>query len=306
MDEVFEELRFEVTIKCFAFADASNAGNSLTLIIVLSETNRNLELRPMIECRNIAVRFANNSSDWTYVLRDLNFKICEGEFVTLLGASGCGKSTLLRSIAGLQPIHAGEVLFADESNSSSSHVGFVFQEAALLDWRNVWQNVKLPLEIRPETQISNLNEHIHSLLESVSLKPHDYKKFPDQLSGGMKMRVALARALATMPKILLLDEPFAALDDVLRNQLNDLLLEIWSTRKITVLFVTHNISEALYLSNRIAVMHRGKIADEFQSLLPFPRDRSIRGTSQFAACYAEVSSSLERCINSTSNEGITR
>lgn len=245
-----------------------------------------------IACRDVSVVFKDNQGSSTPVLNRLNLEICKGEILTLVGPSGCGKSTLLRSIAGLQKLSSGQISL--EKASKSDHpIGFVFQEANLLDWRSVWQNVRLPLELYKEASSEQSRQRIGELLQAVALKQSDHSKYPDQLSGGMKMRVALARALVTSPTVMLLDEPFAALDDVLRNQLNDLILQLWADKSFTMIFVTHNIAEAIYLSHRIAIMHRGQIAKTVNIDFPYPRDRSLRSTSQFATLYGEISSILE-------------
>jgi NitT/TauT family transport system ATP-binding protein len=245
-----------------------------------------------IACRDVSVVFGDQRGNRSSVLNDLNLEVRRGEILTLVGPSGCGKSTLLRSIAGLQKLTKGEISLNTASNSDHP-IGFVFQEANLLDWRTVWQNVRLPLELYRESKSEQSRERIRKLLEAVALRQSDYSKYPDQLSGGMKMRVALARALATSPTVMLLDEPFAALDDVLRNQLNDLLLQLWEDNSFTMIFVTHNIAEAIYLSHRIAIMHQGQIARTIDLEFPFPRNRSLRSSPQFAAMYGEISSILE-------------
>ncbi len=231
------------------------------------------------------------------VLDGLNLEIGGSQIITLLGQSGCGKSTLLRAIAGLQELSHGSVLLnGDPATQSREAIGFVFQEAALLDWRTVWDNVRLPLEFHrdalSDTQASN--EIVLGLLKAVSLPEDSFTKFPDQLSGGMKMRVAIARSLVRNPKYLLLDEPFAALDDILRNQLNLLLVNLWQERQATVVFVTHNISEAIFISHQIAIMHGGKICEMIDIPAPLPRDGSFRSSPEFAQLYGQVSQALER------------
>jgi NitT/TauT family transport system ATP-binding protein len=163
-------------------------------------------------------------------------------------------------------------------------------------WRTVWHNVKLPLELSLPLSKHDQQNRIQEMLDAVALKSSDHTKYPDQLSGGMRMRVALARALITGPEILLLDEPFAALDDILRSQLNDLLLRLWADRKMTILFVTHNIAEAIFLSNRIAIMQHGQIAELIDIDLPYPRNSSLRSTPEFASYYGRVSRALESSV----------
>lgn len=253
-----------------------------------------------IECEQISVDFRTRTSEQR-VLDQLDISVPRGQIVSLLGPSGCGKSTLLKVVAGLIPPTSGAIRIDSKSvDVSRDKLAFVFQEAALLPWRTVWQNVKLPWEIRgsqpgskqPAPSNDQLREAIEKTLSLVGFKPTDWHKKPSQLSGGMKMRASIARALITQPDILLLDEPFAALDDMLRSKLNDLLLEIVAQTGCTMLFVTHNISEAIYLSHRIAVMSHGKIADTIDVELPFPRESGVRGTPAFAKLYGQVADSL--------------
>ena len=253
-----------------------------------------------IECEQISVDFRTRTSEQR-VLDQLDISVPRGQIVSLLGPSGCGKSTLLKVVAGLIPPTSGAIRIDSKSvDVSRDKLAFVFQEAALLPWRTVWQNVKLPWEIRgsqpgskqPAPSKDQLREAIEKTLSLVGFKPTDWHKKPSQLSGGMKMRASIARALITQPDILLLDEPFAALDDMLRSKLNDLLLEIVAQTGCTMLFVSHNISEAIYLSHRIAVMSHGKIADTIDVELPFPRESGVRGTPAFAKLYGQVADSL--------------
>jgi NitT/TauT family transport system ATP-binding protein len=255
-----------------------------------------------IKCDQVSVVFRNRTSEQR-VLDHLDISVPRGQIVSLLGPSGCGKSTLLRVVAGLITPASGTINVEGKSvETSRDKLAFVFQEAALLPWRTVWQNVMLPWEIRgaqpgskqPAPSKDQLREAIEKTLTLVGFKPTDWHKKPSQLSGGMKMRASIARALITQPDILLLDEPFAALDDMLRSKLNDLLLDIVSQTGCTMLFVTHNISEAIYLSHRIAVMSHGKIADTIDVDLPCPRESGVRGTPAFAGLYGQVAESLAR------------
>lgn len=251
-----------------------------------------------IECEELRVVFAHRGNAQT-ILDGLNLTVPTGQIVTLLGPSGCGKSTLLRVIAGLTKPTSGSLRIEGKSVSELQHrLAFVFQESALLPWRTVYQNVRLPWEIRRRDPSLDIESKIHSVLELVGFKPADWNKKPHQLSGGMKMRASIARALITQPNILLLDEPFAALDDMLRSKLNDLLLKIVEQTQTTMLFVTHNISEAIYLSHSIAVFSRGRIGEQIQVHLPTPRTTAVRSTPEFAAMYGRVSDSLTRNANS--------
>jgi NitT/TauT family transport system ATP-binding protein len=240
------------------------------------------------------------------VLDHLDLNVAAGEIVALVGASGCGKSTLLRAIAGLIPSQSGEIRFT--GGASTSQLSFVFQDATLLPWRTVRENVLLPLELanrglklpfwrrwftqRNSGTLPELVSRVEEALKAVGLEAEAWDRFPRELSGGMRMRNSIARALVTDPDVLLLDEPFAALDEFLRNRLNDLLLQLWQQRSRTVVFVTHNIAEAVYLSHRIAVVDRGRIASCLSNRLDWPRSPSQRSTVDFAQMYGEVSSEL--------------
>jgi len=247
-----------------------------------------------IECEQVEVLFRRGKSVQK-VLHGLSLSVEPGQIVTLLGPSGCGKSTLLKVVAGLSKADSGSVkVFGAQVAQAQSKLAFVFQEAALLPWRTVWQNVKLPWEIRRNFAESELTDRMKHVLDLVGFSESDWTKKPSQLSGGMKMRASIARALITEPQLLLLDEPFAALDDMLRSKLNDLLLQIAQRTGCTMLFVTHNIAEAIYLSHRIAVFRRGLIGEEISINLPFPRTAAMRSSPEFADYYGRVSNSLMR------------
>lgn len=229
------------------------------------------------------------------MLDGLNLDVPRGQIVSLLGPSGCGKSTLLRVVAGLTPTEHGSVsIHGEDVSRARSRLAFVFQESALLPWRTVWQNVRLPFEIRHRKPNDEIESALRHCLEIVGFQPTDWHKKPSQLSGGMKMRASIARALITNPEILLLDEPFAALDDMLRSRLNDLLLRIVAESHRTMLFVTHNIGEAVYLSQSIAIMSRGQIAEMVEVPFAYPRSSDLRSTPEFAAFYGRVSEALYR------------
>lgn len=230
-------------------------------------------------------------------LKDVHFGISEGEFVSFLGPSGCGKSTALRMVAGLEEPTTGVVAVEGQEPkaliAATSDVAFVFQEANLLPWRTVIDNVLLPLELRGGSMKEHRQE-ARRVLEMVGL--HDYvKAYPRQLSGGMKMRVSIARALAAKPKLLLMDEPFAALDEMTRQGLQRELLDIWQREKMTVLFVTHNVFEAVYLSSKIAVMSArpGRLSALIDVELPYPRTLAMRTERAFAGYVEQASRYLE-------------
>ncbi len=249
---------------------------------------------PGVECRGLTVQFLDRRSQSTRsVIDDLTLSVDGGDIVALLGKSGCGKSTLLRSIAGLQKLDSGEVKIGGKTiEEARASLSFVFQEPALLPWRTALENVCLPLELDPAITRLSSREQAMKLLRTVEFLIGDETKFPPQLSGGMKMRVSLARALVTQPQLLLLDEPFAALDDMLRWRLNELLLSEAKREQRTMIFVTHNIAEAVFLSRRIAIMHQGKIAVWIENPLPSPRTSDLRSTTEFAQMYGQVSKQL--------------
>ncbi len=221
-----------------------------------------------------------------HALSDIDLSIAQGEFVSLIGPSGCGKTTLLRVIADLEPITSGAVLV----NGLTPHdarlaraYGYVFQAPALFPWRTVLANVMLPLQIqgRPQAEAEAV---AREQLGRVGLTGFE-KKYPWQLSGGMQQRVSIARALGFEPKILMMDEPFGALDEITRDGLNDQLQQLWQRERRTVVFVTHSIAEAVYLSTRIVVMspRPGRILKIIPSTLPDARTLDMRDTPEFMA-----------------------
>jgi NitT/TauT family transport system ATP-binding protein len=215
-------------------------------------------------------------------LSKINLSIAEGEFVSFIGPSGCGKTTLLRSIANLEYPTSGTLtvngMSAEQARLARAY-GYVFQAPALLPWRTVENNVGLPLEIMG---LDDVGGRVARNLELVNLKGFD-KKFPWQLSGGMQQRVSIARALAFDPKLLLMDEPFGALDEIVRDKLNQQLLELWARTNKTIAFVTHSIPEAVFLSTKIIVMspRPGRIIDVIDVGLPKARKLEIRETPEF-------------------------
>lgn len=230
-------------------------------------------------------------------LSDVSCSVAAGEFVSLVGPSGCGKSTLLRLVAGLMSPTGGILTVAGQSpeqaRRESRRVAFVFQEPNLLPWRTVEGNIRLPLELQNTARTQHAPQ-VEQSLKLIGLSPDDGQKLPRNLSGGMRMRVSLARALVTQPDVLLLDEPFAALDDVLRQQLNEELVRIWSSHRWTGLFVTHNVTEAVFLSQRVLVMSRrpGTIVAEFAVPFPYPREPGLRAEADFARLCGRLSQQL--------------
>lgn len=228
----------------------------------------------------------------TVALEDISFDVHDGQFVSLVGPSGCGKSTLLRMVAGLGPITSGQILVEGlpptKARQEKGDTAFVFQDANLMPWRTVMGNVELPLELRGESKASR-REASAAALETVGLG-EALKLYPRELSGGMRMRVSLARALAARPRLLLMDEPFGALDEITRQRLNGELLRLCAMANWTVVFVTHNVFEAVYLSTRILVMSArpGKIIAEVPVPLPHPRVPDIRTDPEYTRIVREV------------------
>jgi NitT/TauT family transport system ATP-binding protein len=214
-------------------------------------------------------------NDRQVVIAGMDLRIDSGEFLAVLGPSGCGKSTLLRMIARLDEPDSGRIRI--EPNDARFQTAFVFQDANLLPWRNVLNNAALPLELMGESKAKR-EEKARAVLDQVGLLDA-LDRYPAQLSGGMRMRVSMARALVTEPRLLLLDEPFAALDEITRFHLDVQLRELWRRRGMTVIFVTHSVSEAAFLANRAVVMGRGGGAIRLDRTLQLPavRDNELRG-----------------------------
>jgi NitT/TauT family transport system ATP-binding protein len=227
-------------------------------------------------------------------LDPLDLDVPQGEFVSLLGPSGCGKSTALRLIAGLTAPTSGTVQVSHRSvETRAGHaIGFVFQEPTLMPWASVRENVRLPLKLA-HTPLAEASARIDQALAQVGLSEFA-DAFPRELSGGMKMRVSLARALVTDPDILLMDEPFAALDEITRFKLNNDLLSLWRDLRKTVIFVTHSVFESVYLSQRVIVMtaRPGRISAEFRIDAPEPRTEDFRTSVEYAGYCRTVSHAL--------------
>jgi NitT/TauT family transport system ATP-binding protein len=229
-----------------------------------------------IELQNVSRFFSATEP----VIANFYLKIAAGEFLALLGPSGCGKSTLLRLIAGLDLADSGKIQMVSSQSKQPAPRGFVFQDSALLPWRTVLQNVCLPLELLGRQ--GSAVDLAERALERVGLKDA-LRKFPNQLSGGMKMRVSVARALIAQPSLLLLDEPFTALDERTRHQLQEDLRELWQEMRMTVIFVTHSVSEAVFLANRAVILSSRPariLADELLQL-PQQRPGALRMQTEF-------------------------
>ena len=237
----------------------------------------------VIKAQNLDLTFQTNDGP-VHALKDINLDINKGDFVSFIGPSGCGKTTFLRTIAGLENPTAGTItvngMTAEEARKSRAY-GYVFQAAGLYPWRTIAGNIKLPLEIMGFDKAEQ-NGRVEQVLELVELSGFG-KKFPWQLSGGMQQRASIARALAFDADILLMDEPFGALDEIVRDHLNEQLLHLWARTNKTIGFVTHSIPEAVYLSTKIVVMspRPGRIADVIESTLPRERPLDIRDTPEF-------------------------
>jgi NitT/TauT family transport system ATP-binding protein len=250
--------------------------------------------RPCVRARNLGHVFG----DGTVALDGIDLDIQRGSFVALLGPSGCGKSTLLRLISGLEAVSRGSLAVdcagAGQRAGASAGIGFVFQDAHLLPWRTVLENVTLPLELRGVGRNDAAPRALRCIAD-VELADAA-GRFPDELSGGMRMRVSIARALVTEPALLLLDEPFAALDELTRQRLDERLRDLWKRRKTTVLFVTHSLSEAVFLAERAIVMsHRpGRVALDRAIDLPYDRGGAIRTEVAFARQTEVLYEALER------------
>ncbi len=237
----------------------------------------------VIKAKNLSLTFQTNDGP-VHALKDVSLDIGAGEFVSFIGPSGCGKTTFLRVIAALEEPTSGTIcvngMTPDEARRARAY-GYVFQAAGLYPWRTIGGNVKLPLEIMGFSKAEQ-EERVRKVLELVDLAGFE-KKYPWQLSGGMQQRASIARALAFDADILLMDEPFGALDEIVRDHLNEQLLHLWAETEKTIAFVTHSIPEAVYLSTKIVVMspRPGRIADVIDSPLPRERPLDIRDTPEF-------------------------
>jgi NitT/TauT family transport system ATP-binding protein len=248
---------------------------------------------PMIEFTGLTKRYGAGQT----VLDSVNLTISKGEFVSLIGPSGCGKSTALKLISGLAVPTSGTISVDGMTPKNAREIiSFIFQDATLLPWRTVQQNVGLGLELEGVIN-KRRNDRTSQLLELVGLQ-HMANAYPRELSGGMKMRVSIARALATSPRLLLMDEPFAALDEISRDRLNEELLRLRDEQKWTAVFVTHSVAEAVFLSTRIVVLapNPGRVHAVFPIELPRPRTAALRDTPEFEARVMQVSHALRAAL----------
>jgi NitT/TauT family transport system ATP-binding protein len=253
--------------------------------------------KPLVALRSISKTFSNG----TLALRDMSLDIRKGEFLSLLGPSGCGKSTALRIIAGLGEPTSGTIEWPsaasyDAAGHPDREIGFVFQEPTLMPWATVAANVWLPLRLKGVSRRA-ARERIMDALTMVGLEGFA-DSYPRELSGGMKMRVSIARALITKPKLLLMDEPFAALDEITRFKLNNDLLHLWERFGWTVIFVTHSVFESVYLSERIVVMaaRPGRVFRDMTVDAPYPREEEFRTSAVYSENCRRVSEALHEAM----------
>ncbi|HAC60128.1 MAG: ABC transporter ATP-binding protein [Parvibaculum sp.] len=247
---------------------------------------------PLIELAGIGKTYGSG----TVALGGVDASVREGGFVSLVGPSGCGKSTLLRIVAGLIAPDRGQISWP-ASGTRPSDIGFVFQDATLMPWARVAENVYLPLKLKGIPKDEAM-PRVRDALARVGLA--DFASaFPRELSGGMKMRVSIARALVTEPPVLLMDEPFAALDEFTREKLDDDLVDLWTSQKFTTIFVTHSIYESIYLSERVLVMgaRPGRILADIAIEAPYPRGRAFRESTPYVETCARVSAALREGVS---------
>ena len=255
---------------------------------------------PILSLRNVGKVFGGTVT----ALDDMSLDVHDGDFVSLLGPSGCGKSTALRLIAGLMRPTAGRIVWSDTGRTSTGgqDLGVVFQEPTLMPWATVEDNVWLPMRLAKISK-SAVRKEIDEILDVVGLSGFE-NAYPRELSGGMKMRVSIARAMVTHPKLILMDEPFAALDEITRFKLNNDLLEMKARIGCTVIFVTHSVFESVFLSNRVVVMaaRPGRVVQELGIDEPYPRREEFRTSPEYAAHCRAASDALHAAIMNTSAE----
>ena len=248
--------------------------------------------KTLLSIRNVKKIFKTREGELE-ALGDVTFDVYPEEFVSIVGPSGCGKTTLLKILAGLLAKSAGEIEVDEEKFDITREVGFVFQKPLLLHWRKVLDNILLPVEILRMDRAS-VRKRAEELLDLVGLKGFE-NSYPNELSGGMQQRVSIARALIHDPKLLLMDEPFGALDAITRERMNLELLRIWREAKKTILFVTHGISEAVFLSDRVIVLSSrpSRMVQALDIRLPRPRTLEVRTSPEFGRYTIEIYKSLE-------------
>ena len=243
----------------------------------------------LLQLERVDKRYDNG----TLALQDVDLVVGEREFVSFLGPSGCGKSTALKMIAGLLDVTAGRIAWADSAADHAKDISFVFQEPTLMPWAKVFDNVWLPLRLKGISR-AQAQAQVDAVLDKVGLSQFA-NVYPRELSGGMKMRVSIARAMITQPRLLLMDEPFAALDEMTRFKLNNDTLALWTAQQFTTIFVTHSVYESVYLSNRIIVMaaRPGRVITDLKIDEPYPRADAFRSTPRYAQWCVQVSQALQ-------------
>jgi NitT/TauT family transport system ATP-binding protein len=244
----------------------------------------------LLELQCVSKRYDNG----TLALQDVDLSIGEHQFVSLLGPSGCGKSTALKMMAGLLPLSGGQIAWSDPAKDHSKEISFVFQEPTLMPWAVVFDNVWLPLRLKGLSK-EQARPQVEDALVKVGLSQFA-QVYPRELSGGMKMRVSIARAMVTEPRLLLMDEPFAALDEMTRFKLNNDTLALWHAKQFTTVFVTHSVYESVYLSNRIIIMaaRPGRVIADMAIDEPYPRTDAFRSTERYAQLCVKVSQELQK------------
>ncbi|MBF2001168.1 MAG: ABC transporter ATP-binding protein [Synechococcales cyanobacterium M58_A2018_015] len=264
----------------------------MTVSTLLNPITR--ERHPMLTLEHVGKTYANG----TVALHDFNLTVQPGTITSLVGPSGCGKSTVLRIISGLGHLTTGRLIWQD--NQPLHRLAYVFQEAALMPWATVIDNVRLPLKLSGVPKRQAL-ERVSEAIAQVGLEGFE-RVYPRELSGGMRMRVSIARALVTHPTILLMDEPFGALDEMTRGKLNQDLLTLQHQQQLTILFVTHSIYEAVYLAHRVVVMasQPGRVVADIAIDSPHPRDPDYRTSAQFNRYCREVS----HCLSAAMGESL--
>lgn len=259
--------------------------------------SKNIENKTEIKIENLSMKYPNkNGGEPVTALQNVNLDIKQGEFISLLGPSGCGKTTLLRIIADLLQPTEGKITVRGETPRDirlKKKYGVVFQNPVLYDWRTIRRNICMPMELMGMKKAERTKQ-VTKMLDLVGLQDFG-KRYPYELSGGMQQRVGIARALAIDPEILLMDEPFSALDEFTREKLHVDLLEIWRKTNKTVIFVTHNISEAVFLSDRVVVLspHPGRVSTVIDINLPRPRDMESKQTTEFYDYITKIRNSFE-------------
>ncbi|MHA6689618.1 ABC transporter ATP-binding protein [Devosia sp. A449] len=265
-----------------------------------------MEKAPRITIENLSLTF-NTSSGPLTALQDVSFDIASGSFLSVVGPSGCGKSTLLKILSGVLPASSGRILFDGEpvdKEKIQGQVGYVFQRALLLPWRTALENVVLTMEVaRRGMKRAEREDEARRWLEIAGLKGFE-NRYPHELSGGMQQRVSICRALAFKPRVLLMDEPFAALDEITRETLQEELLQLWAQTETTVVFITHSIPEAVLLSEQIIVMSArpGRVVERIEVPFPRPRAEAMRELPEFVSMASHVRSLLRAPLKSVAAE----